>query len=441
MLGSISPFLQWAHSSDKECSSPQRKPLLVFIHGPKSESLAQSLGSEYKIKVIRDTDPNFEATLLDLIQRCFHLIIDAQSDRTNPNKWCQFLSERGLVNFQMQSIFLALNNSMGKEGYSLTIEPKYDHLKICLKQPLEKISSDSHKTIFELFGEEDHLRFDQLRKQIHKRIPSNFFDAPSQQFEALESISSLELPLMRGYIPAIDGNELVRPYMFNEFLLPDGLKTSASCIPFKKVDPTCIDFIATHCPTDDSFSVFWRMIHSLPSTCVIQLNYEYGSFIPEVGVEMTKEGITLKTLAEKTLLATTQETLTQSTIFLKIGGTEKQVSYFWIERWIDGASIRSEKVLNQLLDILHESSKKDPLLKPVVFCTAGIGRTGTFLASYLIKHLAVWNKMNHPLDQVYLPLYATLFLRLHRSGAVGGLTQFHSLHRILKNYLNLFDEN
>jgi protein tyrosine phosphatase len=168
------------------------------------------------------------------------------------------------------------------------------------------------------------------------------------------------------------------------------------------------------------------MVLSIPVTCIIQLNHEEGFLISES--EVYYRELSIKILSQETL----DSSLLKYTILLKNGSEEKIVSLFWISDWLDENPPSHESAFNQLLDSIHQMTEENPLMQPIVFCKAGIGRTGTFLAAYLIKHLLKWSLINHKIEMGFLEFQVILFLRLYRHRAVRTIQQV----KFLMSYTN-----
>lgn len=66
---------------------------------------------------------------------------------------------------------------------------------------------------------------------------------------------------------------------------------------------------------------------------------------------------------------------------------EKKLTQYQILSWPDGDRplYKCQKTLNKLVNILIDSLKSDEL--SIVHCSAGVGRTGTFIAMAQLKML------------------------------------------------------
>lgn len=125
-------------------------------------------------------------------------------------------------------------------------------------------------------------------------------------------------------------------------------------------------------------------------------------------------------------------------------GTESRIiKHFWFANWQDHKMANAEQVLNLAKRVLHvidgnrtvrtnkakrSKSSEEELRKPVVVhCSAGIGRTGCFLA--------ILNGMQQLRNCFNVDVLAILCsLRLNRGGLVQTAEQYELVHRVLSLY-------
>ncbi|WEJ95548.1 tyrosine protein phosphatase 1 [Yamadazyma tenuis] len=80
-------------------------------------------------------------------------------------------------------------------------------------------------------------------------------------------------------------------------------------------------------------------------------------------------------------------------ILLESGDTQKRVLHYYYHSWADSKVPTKPQSLIELSDALSKLKKEYKVTKPIVHCSAGVGRTGTFIAldflhnhtSYLMK--------------------------------------------------------
>jgi protein tyrosine phosphatase len=124
----------------------------------------------------------------------------------------------------------------------------------------------------------------------------------------------------------------------------------------------------------------------------------------------------------------------------------RHILHFQTEEWHDHASL-SELALLSLLDILVEPMSSPEPFVMIVHCSAGIGRSGTFIIAYFIKKMmeTAFNQNIRTLDFLTAPgsggsgqsdmiLELILALRRERPGMVQTWQQCRSLYHFA-NYL------
>jgi len=166
---------------------------------------------------------------------------------------------------------------------------------------------------------------------------------------------------------------------------PKTTYVNASPISFKNTTQT---FIATQAPLHNSFQNFWRMILEKKVSVIVMLTaldegiikrkkadkYWPDKYKP---VKDLKNGIILEYLS-----ISYQGTYTHRKIRInESDGTSTEVSQLQTVKWADLTAPDSTKIM---MDMVHKakelnSSPEDPIL---VHCSAGVGRTGTFIAVF-----------------------------------------------------------
>lgn len=103
------------------------------------------------------------------------------------------------------------------------------------------------------------------------------------------------------------------------------------------------------------------------------------------------------------------------------------VQAFHMDHWRDHCGVDSEELLALVLQTREELNKNNGLL--VVHCSAGVGRTGTFLASLAIVN-AIDTGLPFSIEEIVYRL------SLQRVFSVTKFAQYIVLHRLAENYLN-----
>ena len=95
--------------------------------------------------------------------------------------------------------------------------------------------------------------------------------------------------------------------------------------------------------------------------------------------------------------------------------------------WIDNKGVDPEKLLELVLEVRDELKSDNELL--LVHCSAGVGRTGTFLAGLAIVD-AIDNNEEFSIQEIVYRI------SLQRSHAIAKAEQYMTLHRLAEIYLD-----
>ncbi|KAG7244495.1 hypothetical protein INR49_030147 [Caranx melampygus] len=178
-------------------------------------------------------------------------------------------------------------------------------------------------------------------------------------------------------------------------------------------------YIATQGPTVNTVGDFWRMVWQEKSPIIVMItnleekNEKCAEYWPEDTV--THEGI------EITVVTVTQEDDYSLRVF-----TLKQ---YWYTSWPDQKTPdKAPPLLELVQEVERAREKAPPSTGPIiVHCSAGIGRTGCFIAtSILCKQLRT--------EGVVDILRTTCQLRLDRGGMIQTCEQYQFVHHVLSLY-------
>ncbi len=196
-------------------------------------------------------------------------------------------------------------------------------------------------------------------------------------------------------------------------------------------------YMVTQGPLEHTIGDFWKAVLHTGSDTIVTLvmakengKNKCASYwtIPEFSVD----GWTI-TKGEERLLATSSyipsQRIVQRSFIATSGESRRKIEQIHYENWPDGKACELE-LFSTLLDIVDTTSSSNPI---TVHCSAGVGRSGTFVAAHslrkeLRKHSAKKRvRINIP-KAVYL-------LRTQRLGLVGSATQYKMLYKtIAKEY-------
>ncbi|XP_061679680.1 tyrosine-protein phosphatase non-receptor type 5 [Syngnathoides biaculeatus] len=187
-------------------------------------------------------------------------------------------------------------------------------------------------------------------------------------------------------------------------------------------------YIATQGPTVNTVGDFWRMVWQEKTPIIVMItnleekNEKCAEYWPEDTV--THEGI------EITVVTVTQEDDYSLRVFtLKCGDTERSLRQYWYTSWPDQKTPDKAPPLLELVQEVEKAREEAPPTSGpiIVHCSAGIGRTGCFIAtSILCKQLRT--------EGVVDILGTTCQLRLDRGGMIQTCEQYQFVHHVLSLY-------
>ncbi|XP_077567250.1 tyrosine-protein phosphatase non-receptor type 5 [Stigmatopora nigra] len=187
-------------------------------------------------------------------------------------------------------------------------------------------------------------------------------------------------------------------------------------------------YIATQGPTVNTVGDFWRMVWQENTPIIVMItnleekNEKCAEYWPEDTV--THEGIQI------TVASLTQEDDYSLRVFaLKRGEEERVLRQYWYTSWPDQKTPDKAPPLLELVQEVERAREEAPADcgPTVVHCSAGIGRTGCFIAtSILCKQL----RKEGSLDI----LGTTCQLRLDRGGMIQTCEQYQFVHHVLSLY-------
>jgi protein tyrosine phosphatase/cytidylate kinase len=254
-------------------------------------------------------------------------------------------------------------------------------------------------------------------------------------------------PKRRSFVEGIDRSPEHLPFSYNQFKLKSGEPVSASKIEFSTIDPTCPNMIAAQAPMPSTIVRFWSMVFESNSNLIVMLTNLFETDFPRnkvkctrywpenIGKTLSLEGYAQVSLISEKLIANYgDEELWHSQLQLiaEEEGETRIVNHYWLKGWKDGKGLNSLEIQDMLLERIHQNLKSYPNNPPIIHCSAGVGRTGTIIGSYLAKHLLVWSPHKSSISKKNLPLEITLFLRYQRSHLIHTFDQYIGFHRFVQ---------
>ncbi|KAK7891715.1 hypothetical protein WMY93_023678 [Mugilogobius chulae] len=208
----------------------------------------------------------------------------------------------------------------------------------------------------------------------------------------------------------------------------DFLSTYINANYLKGYDDEEQAYIATQGPTVNTVGDFWRMVWQERCPIIVMItnleekNEKCAEYWPEDTV--THEGI------EITVVSVTQEDDYSLRVFtLKHEGEERSLRQYWYTSWPDQKTPDKAPPLLELVQEVERAREEAPPTSgpTIVHCSAGIGRTGCFIAtSILCKQLRT--------EGVVDILRTTCQLRLDRGGMIQTCEQYQFVHHVLSLY-------
>lgn len=208
----------------------------------------------------------------------------------------------------------------------------------------------------------------------------------------------------------------------------DFLSTYINANYLKGYDGAEQAYIATQGPTVNTVGDFWRMVWQERCPIIVMItnleekNEKCAEYWPEDSV--THENI------EITVVSVTQEDDYSLRVFtLKSEGEERSLHQYWYTSWPDQKTPdKAPPLLELVQEVERAREDASPSSGPtIVHCSAGIGRTGCFIAtSILCKQLRT--------EGVVDILKTTCQLRLDRGGMIQTCEQYQFVHHVLSLY-------
>ncbi|XP_026779032.3 receptor-type tyrosine-protein phosphatase R isoform X2 [Pangasianodon hypophthalmus] len=186
-------------------------------------------------------------------------------------------------------------------------------------------------------------------------------------------------------------------------------------------------YIATQGPMINTVNDFWQMAWQEDSPVIVMItklkekNEKCVLYWPEKRGIYGKVEVLINSVREC-------EHYTVRTLTLKQGGQSRKVQHYWYTSWPDHKTPDSTGPLLQLMTDVEESREASEFHGPViVHCSAGIGRTGCFIATTIGCHQL-------RLEGVVDVLSIVCQLRVDRGGMIQTGEQYEFVHHALSLY-------
>lgn len=261
------------------------------------------------------------------------------------------------------------------------------------------------------------------------------------EFSLLDEFSRQQVVRHRPYLSTIDRYNNCRPYVENKISLLDGTEMSASFIQFSNLGPNYHNFIATQAPFQHNISIFWQMILEQEIDQIVMVtelveierpsrNLACSYWPEKMGERMILDhGLEVTLIEESELLSEFKEKIQIRKFNLLGQGKDKIVTHYWYRNWIDNTAPTQIQTISTLMDVVEQQKNDLGSNSPVlVHCSAGVGRTGAFIAFY---HLM--QRRKYESRQINLFNFIG-YLRWQRPYLVGTYSQYKFCYKINSNF-------
>ncbi|KFP77285.1 Receptor-type tyrosine-protein phosphatase eta, partial [Acanthisitta chloris] len=237
----------------------------------------------------------------------------------------------------------------------------------------------------------------------------------AEEYEELKS-AGVHQPKFAAELPDNRGKNRynnVLPYDISRVKLPNpNAETddyiNANYMPGYKSEKT---FIAAQGPLPNTVNDFWQMIWSKNIYCIVMLTKCMEQARPKCEQywpdKQSKNygGIVVTLVSE---IVRPEWTIRDFTVEKSSSTVARTVRQFHFTSWPDHGVPETTDLLINFRDLVHQYNNENPTDSPIlVHCSAGVGRTGTFIAiDYLIQQMEMENAVD-----VYGVVYD---LRMHR---------------------------
>ncbi|XP_041354225.1 receptor-type tyrosine-protein phosphatase H-like isoform X3 [Gigantopelta aegis] len=192
------------------------------------------------------------------------------------------------------------------------------------------------------------------------------------------------------------------------------------------------EYIATQGPNISTIDDFWRMIWEKKVPVIVMLTEIMDEMMPKCALYWPEDQYVPTEYANIMVTLMTRRkfpTYTLKTFKLCLMGTERTVKHFFIHDWQDfDANLNICDVVNFICDVRQARPSDNESGPTVVHCSAGVGRSGTFIAlDYFIQFIE-----KHSLEDNIDIFQFVLKMRRNRPLMVQSETQYIFIHDTLE---------
>lgn len=233
----------------------------------------------------------------------------------------------------------------------------------------------------------------------------------------------------------------VLPYDFNRVHLASGEYINASYLQSKESDAAQWRYIATQGPLKTGVEDFWQMVFEQESNVIIMLTRttekfteKCASYFSEKARSEERHGVFLVRTTSQSELNGDVTSRELSLVHSKKGITRKVMHYHY-HTWPDHGVPDYTDPIRVLSRLLRSTKIEGP---PIVHCSAGIGRTGTFCTVDITLHrlLTLDQADQHAAEKAVDVKRVVMSLRKQRYGMVQNPQQYLFCHQAIKEEID-----
>uniref|UniRef100_A0A8D0C5Z0 protein-tyrosine-phosphatase n=1 Tax=Salvator merianae TaxID=96440 RepID=A0A8D0C5Z0_SALMN len=415
MLSSmLSPFGQLIVSSDKIWYLVKARPDPSF---PCQEDRRQSMSRQPSFTYSEWTEDKNEDDFLDLDPvpetPVFDCVMDMKAE-TDPATLT--VKSVGLQERRGSNVSLTLDMctpGCSEQGFGYIMSPREESAQEYLQTALCVLSEEElHQKALDSF----------ILQTEFFEIPMNFVDPKEYDIPGLVRKNRyktiLPNPHSRVCLTSDDQDDPLSSYINANYIR--GYKGE------EKV------YIATQGPIVNTVSDFWRMVWQERSPIIVmitnieEMNEKCTEYWPEE--QVTYEGIEIT--VNRVIQA---DDYRLRIITLKKGEEIRSLKHYWYTSWPDQKTPDQAPALLQLVQEVEEAVQRaeEQNAPIIVHCSAGIGRTGCFIATSIC--CKQWKN-----EGVVDILRTTCQLRLDRGGMIQTCEQYQFVHHVMSLYEKQF---
>ncbi|GMR36608.1 hypothetical protein PMAYCL1PPCAC_06803, partial [Pristionchus mayeri] len=198
-------------------------------------------------------------------------------------------------------------------------------------------------------------------------------------------------------------------------------------------------YISTQGCLSTTVGDFWRMVYQEGVVVIVMTTKENERgrskcerYWPEKGNVMSADGeFSIKNMDEQSFHEGEEYSVIRRSLVVKGKDGDRTVTQFQFLGWPDhGCPDQADAVLS-LLKMADEEAAKHPEAPLVVHCSAGIGRTGTFIVLDVILHEIMLNEGDYDIDVTH----TLTEIREQRQGMVQTEPQYKFIYKALAQYI------